>query len=180
MTDISDRFDNLASDFDARVQGTTDWSATSPCEGWTARDVAVHVTNNFLGLVAGANGTESTTVAADEDVTAAWTDARAALQAVLVDPSKAAATVQSPFGPMPIEQMVGRIICADVLIHTWDLARATGQDESLNAEAVEGTYSGLKPMDAMIRQPGIFGPKVTPPAGADAQTELLCFLGRTV
>ena len=81
---------------------------------------------------------------------------------------------------MPLEQMVGRIMCSDVLVHTWDLARATGQDETLNAEAVEGTFSGLKPMDAMIRQPGIFGPKLESPEGADLQTQMLCFLGRAV
>jgi hypothetical protein len=33
-------------------------------------------------------------------------------------------------------------------------------------------------MDAMIRQPGIFGPKLDPPPGADEQTQLLYFLGR--
>jgi hypothetical protein len=81
---------------------------------------------------------------------------------------------------MPAEQLIGRMISSDVLIHTWDLARAVGGDERLDADAVTGTYSGLKPMDAMIRMPGVFGPKVTPPEGADEQTELLCFLGRQV
>jgi len=38
----------------------------------------------------------------------------------------------------------------------------------------------LKPMDDKMRGPGAFGPKVDPPAGADEQTELLCFLGRHV
>ena len=180
MTEIADRFNTLAADFDARVQGTTDWSATSPCEGWTAKDVAVHVTNNLAGLVAAANGQAPTPITADDDVPAAWAQAHTELSAVLNDPAKAAITIPSPFGPMPLEQMVGRIMCADVLVHTWDLARATGQDETLNAEGVEGTYSGLKPLDAMIRQPGIFGPKIDAPEGADVQTQLLCFLGRAV
>ena len=180
MTAISDRYNALAADFDARVQGTTDWTVGTPCEGWTARDIAVHVADNLGGLAATANGAEPTPVGADDDAVAAWSSARQALHEVLLDPAKAATTVQSPFGPMPVEDMVGRIMCSDILVHTWDLARATGQDETLNAEAVEGTYSGLKPMDAMIRQPGIFGPKVTPPAGADLQTEMLCFLGRAV
>ena len=34
------------------------------------------------------------------------------------------------------------------------------------------------PMDAMIRQPGVFGPKLDAPTGADVQTEFLYFLGR--
>jgi uncharacterized protein (TIGR03086 family) len=81
---------------------------------------------------------------------------------------------------MPAEQMIGRLTCTDVLVHTWDLARAVGGDETLDADAVAGAFSGLKPMDAMIRMPGVFGPKVDAPSDADEQTEFLTFLGRTV
>jgi uncharacterized protein (TIGR03086 family) len=81
---------------------------------------------------------------------------------------------------MPAEQFLGRIISTDVLVHTWDLAKAVGGDESLPTDAVEGAYSGLKPLDELIRRPGVFGPKVEPPAGADVQTEFLAFLGRPV
>ena len=170
----------LAADFDTRVTGTTDWTAASPCEGWTSRDVVAHIVGNHRGMVAQATGTTAPELAADDDIVAAWKSATSALHAVLCDPEKAATSVQSPFGPMPLEQMVGRFICNDVLVHTWDLARATGQDESLNADAVAAAHSGLKPLDAMLRSPGIFGPKVDAPEGADAQTEFLCFLGRAV
>ena len=47
-----------------------------------------------------------------------------------------------------------------------------------NEELVRQAYDGLRPMDAMIRQPGVFGAKLEPPAGADLQTEFLYFLGR--
>ena len=81
-------------------------------------------------------------------------------------------------GPMPAAQVIGRLISMDVLVHTWDLAKATGGDLALDADAVAMSYSGIKPMDAMIRQPGMFGPKLDTPAGADIQTEFLRFLGR--
>jgi hypothetical protein len=68
----------------------------------------------------------------------------------------------------------------DILVHTWDLARAVGGDETLPEDVVVASYSGLKPMDAMIRQPGIFGPKIAPAEGDDIQTEFLKFLGRAV
>ena len=84
-----------------------------------------------------------------------------------------------PFGPMPAEQMIGRLISSDVLVHTWDLARAVGGDEQLDQDAVAAAYSGLKPMDAMIRRPGVFGPRIDV-SDADLQTEFLSFLGRTV
>lgn len=180
MSETLDRYSSLAADFGARVHGTTDWSATSPCEGWKARDVVAHIVNGHRGLIAGANGGAPTPVGDDDDVVAAWDEATAGVQAVLGDPEKAAATIQSPFGPMPVEQMVGRLVCMDVLVHTWDLARATGQDETLQADAVTAAYSGLKPLDSMLRGPGIMGPKIESAPDADAQTQLLNFLGRTV
>jgi hypothetical protein len=65
----------------------------------------------------------------------------------------------------------------DLLVHTWDLARAVRADERLDEDSVSRAYEALKPMDAMIRQPNVFGPKLEPPLGADLQTEFLYFLG---
>jgi len=72
------------------------------------------------------------------------------------------------------------MISTDVLVHTWDLARALGGDEHLDQDAVGHAYEGLKPMDAMIRMPGVFDAKIAAPADADIQTQFLNFLGRTV
>ena len=66
----------------------------------------------------------------------------------------------------------------DVLVHTWDLARAVGAQERLDEDSVRMAYAALQPMDAMIRQPGVFGPKLDAPTGADVQTKFLYFLGR--
>ena len=178
MTDVSSRYSTIASAFSARVQGTTDWSATSPCDGWTARDVVAHVVGVHRGVVAGATDTPPQELSADDDIATAWTAATAALLSVLENPEQAAKVANGPFGPMPVEQLVGRLICNDTLIHTWDLARATGQDETLDAASCEGALSGLKPLDGMIRGAGFFGPKLDTPEGAGTQVELLRFLGR--
>jgi uncharacterized protein (TIGR03086 family) len=179
--EVIDRTTKLVTEFDARVQavGAGGWSSPSPCEDWTARDIVTHVANNLLGLTAGLGGGAPRQVGADEDIEAAWAEARDGFLGALGQ-ADLSQTLDGPLGPMPAEQLVGRIIANDVLVHTWDLARATGGDERLDPAAVEGAYSGLKPMDAMIRRPGVFGPKVEPPAGADQQTEFLCFLGRRV
>jgi uncharacterized protein (TIGR03086 family) len=181
MSDVTDRATHLVSQFDARVQAAPadSWGNQSPCAEWTARDVVVHVANSIGRATAGLAGTEPHEVGSDDEITAAWATARDAFLAALVS-GDLTATVQSPFGPMPAEQMIGRLTCTDVLVHTWDLARAVGGDETLDADAVAGAFSGLKPMDAMIRMPGVFGPKVEAPSDADQQTEFLTFLGRTV
>lgn len=180
MSETLDRYSALAAGFDTRVQGTTDWTAAAPCEGWNARDVVAHIVAGHRSAIAGANGQEAAALSSDEDIVAAWSDATAGVKALLADPAKCAATVPGPMGDMTVEQMIGRFMCMDVLVHTWDLARATGQDETLPADAVKQSYSALKPMDAMIRRPGVFGPRIEPPAGADEQTEFLSFLGRVV
>ena len=71
------------------------------------------------------------------------------------------------------------IVVGDVVVHTWDLARATGQDESLDPEIVTEMLIGMQPMDEMLRQSGHYGPKVDVDDGADDQTKLIAFTGRT-
>ena len=178
--EVIDRLNNLVAGFDARVQAAPadSWGNPAPCDGWTATDVAAHISNNLNGMAAALTGSEPGAFDAADPV-GSWNGARdrmvgAAATADLSTP------VPGPMGPMPAEQMIGRFMCMDILVHTWDLARAVGGDEGLPADVVAASYSGLKPMDAMIRQPGIFGPKIEPADGDDLQTEFLKFLGRAV
>ncbi len=179
MSEVTERVTSLVDDFDARVQSTPAdaWNNQSPCTDWKARDVVVHVANNLLRM-SNMPSENPPSVGADEDIVAAWNSARDGFTKTLA--GDLSQEVNGPFGPMPLEQLLGRIIATDVLVHTWDLARAVGGDEKLNDAAVEGAYSGMKPMDAMIRRPGLFDEKTTAPADADTQTEFLCFLGRKV
>ncbi|MGH9091273.1 MAG: TIGR03086 family metal-binding protein, partial [Acidimicrobiales bacterium] len=109
---------------------------------------------------------------------AQWSVAGAAVAGALDDPDRSARTVGGMFGEQPFESLVGRLLCADTLFHTWDLARATGQDEHLDEGAVAAAMTFLEPIDETIRRPGGFAPKLPPPPGADAQVRLLCFGGR--
>lgn len=179
--EVIDRVTGLVQAFDSRVQAAPAdaWGNAAPCEGWTARDVVVHVANNLNRLGNGLQGKEATEVGADDDIVAGWNNARDAFFAGIAN-GDLSTQLPGPFGPMPAEQLIGRLVSTDVLVHTWDLARAVGGDETLDADAVAGAYSGLKPMDAMIRQPGVFGPKVEAAEGDDLQTEFLKFLGRNV
>lgn len=181
MSEGTDRLITMLTAFDARVQAAKggDWSRTAPCDGWVARDVVDHVANNILNITAGLSGAAPQPVSADEDIVAGWDRAFAAAKSVLPS-ADTSQNLPGPMGPMPAEMLIGRLVSMDTLVHTWDLARAVGGDERLDADAVAHAYEGIKPMDAMIRRPGVFGPKVECPAGADLQTEFLCFLGRPV
>ena len=81
-------------------------------------------------------------------------------------------------GEVPLDQAIDRFYTADVFMHTWDLARATGQDDRLDPELCAEMLAGMEPIDEMLRASGQYGPRVPVPADADAQTRLLGFIGR--
>ena len=66
----------------------------------------------------------------------------------------------------------------DLLVHGWDLARAIGADETLDAESVELVYEQMKPHEAELKASGVFGSTVVPQEGADLQMQLLAVFGR--
>ncbi|MFE2151460.1 TIGR03086 family metal-binding protein [Streptomyces lavendulae] len=154
------------------------WEDPSPCPGWTAWDVTAHVVSNHRRAVAGLDGSGYSAPGRGEDLVQAWDAASGGIKAALRDPVKARVLLGEEFGSIPFEDFVRRMACADTLIHGWDLARATGQDEALDSEAVAVATEILLPEDGDIRMPRAFGAKVPPAADADAQTRLLNFLGR--
>ena len=180
MTDIQDRYRQVSNGFDATVRSVTPdkWEVQSPCEQWRARDVVAHVVEGHRGVIAGVRGGESKPLRADEDPKEAWKEASRAVNEITGDPEARAKEIDGPIGKMPAGEIIDRFVTMDLLVHTWDLARAVGADEHLDEDSIRRAYEALKPMDAMIRQPNVFGPKLDPPSGADLQTEFLYFLGR--
>ena len=81
-------------------------------------------------------------------------------------------------GEHRFDNAVGQFVLGDVLIHTWDLARAAGLDETLDPQLVHDTLVGIEPLDAILRSSGQYGPRVEAPPGADEQTMLIAFTGR--
>jgi len=95
------------------------------------------------------------------------------------DPDVAGRTFTHPVaGTHTVEQAITTFVLGDVLVHTWDLARAAGLDESLDADEVHALLVGLEPVDDVLRASGHDGPKVEVPADADEQARLLAFTGR--
>jgi uncharacterized protein (TIGR03086 family) len=182
MSEIIERYACVADGFGARLNGvaTDRWSSDSPCVEWTARDVAVHVINTHRRVRAALGDVDYEELDREGDLKAPWASATQGIRAALTDESLASKTVGGVFGEQPFASLVGRLLCADTLIHTWDLARATGQDDALNEDASAKALEFLTPIDDAIRRPGGFAPKLTPPDGADIQTRLLSFAGRAV
>lgn len=173
-----------AARFTATVRGTDParWDDPAPCEGWVARDVVRHLVEWFPAfLQSGAGISLPAGPSVDEDPVAAWVVHSDGVQALLDDPATAGLVVKNPhLGEMSVAQAVAMIYTSDVFLHTWDLARATGQDERLDPERCAGMLAGMLPMDEVLRGSGHYGPRVPVPDDADPQTALLSFIGRRV
>lgn len=149
--------------------GDGDWDNSTTCDGWTVRDLVDHAMHwqAMGGGMLGA-GTASG---------AEWETVKPAVSAALDDPSNLEGTA-AQFNDMPKHQVLGLLI-ADLLIHSWDLARSVGADDTLPPAAVEATMMGLGNVPAaMLRGPTMFGPPVEVADDASAQDKLIAFVGR--
>ncbi len=81
------------------------------------------------------------------------------------------------YGPVPAEIYAGHRFI-DVLVHGWDLAKATGQDTDLDPELVEACWDVITPQLDLLKGSGMFGTEVEVADDADPQTKLLAVLGR--
>ena len=93
---------------------------------------------------------------------------------------RSATTVGGMFGEQPFESLVGRRLCSDTLIHTWDLAWATGQDESLDEDAATKALEFLTSSTGPFGDPGASPQRSSPPdsrrTNTSAQLRGLCRL----
>ena len=179
----ADEHRRIAAAFTTTVEGAApeSWDQPAPVEGWVARDVVRHLVEWFPAFLDGATGiTLLAGPSVDDDPAGAWRTQTDAVQALLDDPATSEREYDLPhIGRMPLGQAVAMIYTGDVFLHRWDLARATGQDETLDPERCAEMLAGMLPMDDLLRRSGQYGPRVAVPDDADVQTKLLAFIGRT-
>ena len=180
MSEVSDRYQRLTGEFIRAVNAVPAerWSSQSPCEGWTALDVVEH-TANVQGMFLGFVGREAPALppVADDPALALRT-AFAPIAEVLVDPELATQTFTGVFGETTFESAIDRFACFDLVVHRWDLARATGGDESIDPADAERVIAGAAEFGPALRSPGVCGPEVEVGAGVDVTTRMLALLGR--
>ncbi|WP_372499473.1 TIGR03086 family metal-binding protein [Streptomyces lichenis] len=72
-------------------------------------------------------------------------------------------------------QVAGMVAWNEVVVHGWDLARATGQPYAVDEEALKSSYALLEPSDDGA---GLFGPPVPVPDGAPLLDRVIGRSGR--
>jgi len=181
MSDIAERFARICAQFTDRVRSVPEgaWDNPSPCEGWTARDVVGHLTEWIPAFFA-SQGVEFPAVpSAHADPARAWETVQRTIAKALADPAMAAKPISTPFSTQSLAETVDMIVTGDVFTHTWDLARATGQDDRLDPEQLQRMLAAVGAMpEEALRAGGMFGPRIDVPADADDQTRFLAYVGR--
>lgn len=171
----------VAEAFTRRVVGAAGrWDDEAPVPGWTARDVVEHLVSWLGGfLQAGAGVTLPSGPGVDIDPVATWVTHRDAVQALLDDPAAEAIAVQNPHvGQLSLPDAIDRFYTPDVFMHTWDLARATGQDATLDPKRCRLLVEAMEPIADQLYASGHYGPRVPVPEDADPQMRLLGLIGR--
>ncbi len=178
MTTPAQNHAQAAASLASRIAGTADWSAPTPVKEWQAHDIVEHLLDWFPGMLAAGSEVRLSPVDTN-DLATAWAQRTAEIQAVLDDPTVATAPYTLPmFGELTVSELVDRFYTADIVMHTWDLARATGQDDTMPADFVKAAYEGMSQMSDSIRSSGQFGDQHPVAADAPLQDRLLAFIGR--
>lgn len=172
------RHRRIAATFTDRVRGTTDWDAPTPVADWRARDVVGHLATWFPGFLAAGGVALVAGPSADDDPVAAWEHHATAVQALLDGDGATRDFTHPHVGTMPLAQAIDRFYTSDVFMHTWDLARATGQDDTLDPDECAALLAGMEPMEQVLRDSGQYGRRVDVPDDAPVQDRLIGFIGR--
>ncbi len=66
----------------------------------------------------------------------------------------------------------------DLTTHTWDIAKATGQDPVIPAELAAAAYRGIQGFGDAARAPGLFADEVVVSDDADMVAKMAAMAGR--
>lgn len=185
MTSPLDRFDRAAAVTTAIVGNITadQYDLPSPCAEWTVRGVLNHiVTGNLMteAIVAGVAHPDRTVDRLGDDPAATFAATLASTRAALATPGLMERIVSTPIGEAPGAFLVTMRV-NELIVHGWDLARATGQSTDLEPElAAEALAAWQERFGDRPRTMLPFDDPQPVPDDATAVDRLAGFLGRKV
>ncbi len=169
--------------FAVHLSAVTDWTAPTPDTEWNVRQLVSHVIEEqqwVLPLLAGRTVAEarSRLDPLGDDLAAEWArhSARAIEAWADVDLER---IIRLSRDAVPAGQYLAEQV-SDVIIHTWDLARAIGTDDTIPTELAAAAWTVFVPQRDTLEASGLYAAAVSVPADAPLQTRLLALTGRDV
>lgn len=158
--------------------------STTPCPRWDVRKLLNHLIGG-AALIAAADAGETVDYSNPPDFTSEDhagefdRNTKAAIE-IFRAPGAMERTFELPWGQTPGNAALG-LLLSDMVVHGWDLARATGQEFRVDddiAEAIYGmTTSMMEPRGGFPRGDN-FAPPVDVADDAPAKDRMLAYLGR--
>lgn len=156
------------------------WTDPSPCEDWSARDVVRHLVETQRDLLTG-HGVELGEVPdLDADPAGAWRDHAERVAEAIAGDAVPAIAYEGFFGPTTLGATLEQFYIWDMLVHRWDVARATGVAATFSEAELDRIEAGIDSFGDTLYMDGICRPGDEVPADADRATRLLARLGRRV
>ncbi|MGH3762028.1 TIGR03086 family metal-binding protein [Actinophytocola sp.] len=82
-------------------------------------------------------------------------------------------------GPMQLPaELIGGMVAGELVVHGWDLARATGQRPDWDSDLLRYVHGEVERSAELGRSSGVYGPEVTVPADSSTLDRLLALSGR--
>lgn len=168
------------------VEGIDDaqWTGATPCAEFDVRALLNHMVasaNMFRQVIE--EGQASPDAASDNlgsDPKDAFRQASAAALKAFEGGDVLNRTLNMPFGEFPGAMAAG-IFRMEMFVHGIDLAVATGQKSLIDEEMCTSMEDASRQMGVdNFRMPGVFGPELQAPTGAEPHRRMLAYLGREV
>lgn len=178
MNDLVSTWNAYAEPFTAVVESVTDWSASSPCEGWSAADVLDHVMQTQREFVERHGREIPLWDGAPEQPDEQWFKHQAAMAALIGDEDFASHTMDTPFGESTLGETMLNFYGFDLIVHRWDIAASQGRDEQLTETELDVVDRAVDGFGDHAYAPGIFAAAVEVSSGASRQQRVLARTGR--
>jgi uncharacterized protein (TIGR03086 family) len=187
--DLVDLHGRCGQRFAALVAGVRpeQWHDDTPCSEWDVRALVHHLLYEqvwvppvFEGLTMEQVGNRFEGDLMGDD-SSTWPGLLASsveeAHAVVAQPGALERTVHLSFGDASGHEYVMQLT-ADLAVHSWDLARATGQRDTLDPDAVALLLPWTDATIDLWAEMGLFGPRIDTGSDASDDIRLLGLVGR--
>ncbi|MBF4462202.1 MULTISPECIES: TIGR03086 family metal-binding protein [unclassified Rathayibacter] len=165
--------------FATRLAAVEDWSAPTPDTEWDTRALVLHVIREQQRAHTLLSGGEDSPIRLESvgaDLRSEWQRVTARLREATLSADPAAVFHLGRDTVSALELVQEQV--ADVTVHAWDLARATGSDERLDDSLVGAVWEMFAPQEETLRASGLYAAPVPVDEDADLQSRLLALTGR--